>query len=146
MRVKTVRARSFKRFHDLTLADLPASAKLVVLAGPNGTGKSSLFDAFKAWHQIHGGHNAALTPEYHLKVGDPPLDWHSVVDIQFHEPVPTGAEERRKLFYVRSAYRNEADFSISSFNRMPSALDAAPVPRLIDNDAVVSSNFQRLSR
>jgi len=39
--------KSFKRFHDLVISDLPASARLIVLAGPNGTGKSSLFDALR---------------------------------------------------------------------------------------------------
>lgn len=144
MRIRSVRAKSFKRFHDLAITDLPATSSLIVLAGPNGTGKSSLFDAFKAWHQLHGGHGAGLSPEYHLKVGEPPLDWGRVVEIEFHEAMPEGGDERRKLFYVRSAYRNEADFSVSSFQRMGSALEVQTAPRLIDNDVAVSSNFQRL--
>ena len=45
MKIKNVRLRSFRRFEDLTIGDLPP-AKLVVVAGPNGAGKSSLFDAF----------------------------------------------------------------------------------------------------
>jgi len=144
MRIKSVRARSFKRFHDLSIADLLPTASLVVMAGPNGTGKSSLFDAFKTWHHSHGGHGAGLSADYHLKVGEPALDWGQLVQIEFHEEIPGGGDERRKLFYVRSAYRNEADFSISSFQRMGSALETQTVPRLIDNDVAVSNNFQRL--
>ncbi|MCA1702186.1 MAG: ATP-binding protein [Actinobacteria bacterium] len=136
--------KSFKRFHDLVISDLPGSARLIVLAGPNGTGKSSLFDAFKTWHHMHGGHGAGLSAEYHLKVGEPALDWGQVVQVDFHEPLPSGGDESRKLFYIRSAYRNEADFSVSTFQKMGSALETATVPRLIDNDIAVSSNFQRL--
>ncbi len=46
MRIKSVRLRNYKRFTDLTIADIPATARLVVLVGPNGTGKSSVFDSF----------------------------------------------------------------------------------------------------
>ena len=46
MRIKSVRLRNYKRFTDLTIADIPAAARLVVLVGPNGTGKSSVFDSF----------------------------------------------------------------------------------------------------
>ena len=37
----------FKRFVDLTIRDMSPDAKLIVLLGPNGCGKSSLFDAFQ---------------------------------------------------------------------------------------------------
>lgn len=45
MRLLNTHITRFRRFADLTIDDIPASAKLVVLAGPNGSGKSSLFDA-----------------------------------------------------------------------------------------------------
>lgn len=98
----------------------------------------------QTWHHMHGGHGAGLSAEYHLKVGEPALDWGQVVQVDFHEPLPSGGDESRKLFYIRSAYRNEADFSVSTFQKMGSALETATVPRLIDNDIAVSSNFQRL--
>jgi AAA15 family ATPase/GTPase len=46
MRVQDVHLKNFKRFSDLTISDLPAQTRLVVMAGPNGTGKSSVFDGF----------------------------------------------------------------------------------------------------
>ena len=46
MRIKQIRLKNYKRFTELTIADLPATARLVVLVGPNGTGKSSVFDSF----------------------------------------------------------------------------------------------------
>ncbi|RYE34047.1 MAG: chromosome segregation protein SMC [Sphingobacteriaceae bacterium] len=46
MRIKSLNLKNFKRFTDLTLTDIPESAKLVLLIGSNGAGKSSVFDAF----------------------------------------------------------------------------------------------------
>ena len=49
MNVETLRLKNFKRFTDLKI-DLSSSAgpaKLVVLVGANGSGKSSVFDAFE---------------------------------------------------------------------------------------------------
>ena len=46
MKIKSITLKNFKRFTNLTIQDLPESAKLVVLIGPNGCEKSSLFDAF----------------------------------------------------------------------------------------------------
>lgn len=46
MRIKRVQLKNFKRFTDLVIEDIPESSKLVLLIGSNGSGKSSLFDAF----------------------------------------------------------------------------------------------------
>ena len=47
MRIKSLNLKNFKRFIDLTLQDIPEKAKLVLLIGSNGSGKSSVFDAFE---------------------------------------------------------------------------------------------------
>jgi AAA15 family ATPase/GTPase len=52
MQLKKVNLTSFRRFKDLTIEDLPQSVRLVVLTGTNGSGKSSLFDAFNLWHRF----------------------------------------------------------------------------------------------
>lgn len=46
MRIKKIELTNFKRFTSLTISDIPETAKLVLLIGSNGSGKSSLFDAF----------------------------------------------------------------------------------------------------
>ena len=47
MRIHSLQLKNFKRFTDLELRDIPETAKLVLLIGSNGSGKSSVFDAFE---------------------------------------------------------------------------------------------------
>ncbi len=47
MRINKIELKNFKRFTELTISEIPESAKLVLLIGSNGSGKSSLFDAFE---------------------------------------------------------------------------------------------------
>jgi len=46
MRIKKIELTNFKRFTSLTISDIPDTTKLVLVIGSNGSGKSSLFDAF----------------------------------------------------------------------------------------------------
>jgi len=47
MKIKNLELKNFKRFTDLKLQDIPEDTKLVLLIGSNGSGKSSVFDAFE---------------------------------------------------------------------------------------------------
>jgi hypothetical protein len=44
MKIRSLQLKNFKRFTDLTLQGIPDDAKLVLLIGNNGSGKSSVFD------------------------------------------------------------------------------------------------------
>lgn len=46
MRITGLKIKDFKRFSDLSIEGIPSTAKLVLLIGANGSGKSSVFDAF----------------------------------------------------------------------------------------------------
>jgi ABC-type Mn2+/Zn2+ transport system ATPase subunit len=107
------RAQGFKRFTDLTLDGLSPTARLLVLAGPNGSGKSSFFDALKAWHWYNGSTNNSYDATYHQKIGAPipTAGWTAGTVVQMHEEViGLDAEGKKKLVYMRSTHRNEADF------------------------------------
>ena len=57
MNVTRLHLANFKRFTDLTI-DLTSCAgapKLVLLIGANGSGKSSVFDAFEYLSALHKG-------------------------------------------------------------------------------------------
>lgn len=47
MKIKSLQLKNFKRFADLTLQGIPGNYRLVLLIGSNGSGKSSVFDAFE---------------------------------------------------------------------------------------------------
>ena len=103
MKVESIHLRKFKRFTDLRLADIPESSDLVVLMGPNGCGKSSVLDGFVRWHRLNTGLDYDDDKEYYNK------DEHQTgsVEVRVHgEHNPT-----RDSLYVRTAYRNDADFS-----------------------------------
>ncbi len=63
MKITKLELKNFKRFDDLTIdmTSLAEPAKLVLLIGTNGSGKSSVFDAFEVLNKIsrHDGWNSA---------------------------------------------------------------------------------------
>jgi len=170
MKIKELRFRRFKRFTDLTIKNLPATAKMVVVVGPNGSGKSSLFEAFNvylartkntqtfdaAYHvktlpplQVEGEADAVTSLEREIPV---PVDWSVLLNnlqISFHgvnDFSAQGYDPRfQKAFYIRSSYRNEADFSMQSLNRKNDMLLDENRPQfLISQDTRVSDNYGRI--
>lgn len=144
MRLSSVRFRSFKRFTDTSFTDIPPDCRLIVLAGPNGSGKSSFFDGLKTWHWLNGAANSAWDESFGAKQGDLQLPWPDHVTVTFHEPLPPGPEQRKKLIYLRTAFRHEAEFNVSGVGQLPSPLDSVRTHRTIDADASVSENYQRM--
>ena len=146
MRLKTVTIKDFKRFTDLTVRNIPESARLIVLTGPNGCGKSSFFDAFRIWHNINAEQSVPWEQDYHRKVGVSFRFLKNLrgddVYLEFHSKI--SQEEPRKSLYLRSAYRNDPEFQIQNLGRVGDPLDDIRVTRMIDNDAAVARNFQRL--
>lgn len=153
MKIQSAIIRNFRRFTDLTIDNIPDDARLIMLAGPNGCGKSSLFDAFNIWHRRikRPGYDPGWDKDYHGKITyyhgkiTLPTDRFSgQVDVKFHQEIPRDDNEKKKLFYIRSAYRNDPEFRIQQLDRLGSSLDEATVARMIDNDAAVSRNYQRM--
>jgi predicted ATPase len=144
MHIKSLTAKHFRRFTDLTITGLPVTARLVVLAGPNGTGKSSVFDAFRTWQYYRGQVSGSDDPSYFKKTGEGEEALPNLVSVEFHEPTPTAEEDKKKAFYFRSAYRNDPDFLANELRRLGAILDEARIPRLIDNDATIARNYRRM--
>lgn len=74
MKISRLSIQNFKRFTDLAIEGIPASAKLVLLIGANGSGKSSIFDAFDFLAKGHKkNHTKEFAEEYYSKnIGLPP--------------------------------------------------------------------------
>ena len=141
MKIESIHLRNFKRFTDLKIQNIPATAKLVVLLGPNGCGKSSLFDAFHYESLAYTG-SRPKNPDYYEKVRGKGL----YCEIGFH-----GAVLSEKSLYIRTAYRSQPHIIIpeASLEQVTQQMQPSTMERrfstMIENDEAVFSNFKRFT-
>ena len=149
MKISKIHIQHFKRFTDLTIQCIPTTAKLVVLVGPNGCGKTSLFEAFNYWY-MSKGFSTYSDKDFNVKEEEGHqfnnYNWTSfiIANIDFHDSTETGSQDTIKgKFYFRSAYRNEPDFTINAFKQQQDPRFMTKY-NLMSTDATVSDNYQRL--
>ena len=145
MRLKSARIKHFKRFVDLTIHNLPTDAKLIILLGPNGCGKSSLFDAFQ--RSLKVAQFYGMSDEfrrYYQRATSEGVAESDDVSLEFHGGNPTALIDLKKSLYIRSAYRHEPSFQNTTIQQVPDVLDRNAVRRLIDTDQTVQNNYQRI--
>jgi predicted ATPase len=144
MRIKEIQITDFKRFTNLKITGLPSSAKLVVLVGPNGSGKTSLLEAFNYWYRLEG-YSIAGKEDFFVKKdsqGGADIWYQNKVEIDFHETYVK--HELKDKFYFRTAYRNEPDFTVNALNSQNNPTVKSKFETLSGNDLTVSENYQRL--
>jgi hypothetical protein len=155
MKIKKIELNNFKRFTHLVVEDIPETAKLIVLVGPNGSGKTSFMESMNHYYKFAGYTNIG---DYHYlsKTGNTEhfndRQWFDcaskIVSIDFYDiylPKDIGnSSDIRGHFYFRSAYRNEPDFQIDSMQRQQNPTEFIRLKTLIQNDQTVSENYQRL--
>jgi predicted ATPase len=126
----------------LAVEDIPDTARVVILAGPNGFGKSSFFDALYQAYGSFSGRGVGWDVRYHGR--RPDAQYADSTTVTFHSgPVPRGRQSAH-LFYLRTAYRNEPDVAVRQIARLGPATDERRFSRMSENDAAVSINLQRL--
>ena len=143
MKIKSIKLKDFKRFTDLTIEGLPETAKLVVMIGPNGCGKSSVFDGliFNDRYSKDSAYSTDISqdspvlrayyfrykyPQYYL---DDPEPLPEKMDIDLSEKIPMTfpddiwdcvnvefyhKPESSKKVHVRSANRSYSPFQLHS--------------------------------
>lgn len=150
MKIKEVKLNRFKRFTNLTLTGIPETAKLIVLVGPNGSGKTSLFEALNHWYKFKGFNDRGVQDYLEKNDGEisDPQTWRQIsqnkVEISFHNNQQLNQEQVKGKFYFRTAYRNEPDFTVSNLNRQSNPAETIKLQNLMQNDQTVSENYQRL--
>ena len=80
MRIRSIHLRDFKRFTDLKISELPETATLIVLIGPNGCGKSSVFDAL---------HGKAVVEHYWGWLHEQLEYWNKTYSVEDEKNAPT---------------------------------------------------------
>jgi len=150
MKIKTVRLRNFKRFDDLTinLGDNPK--KIIALVGPNGCGKSSIFDAFEEKLKDYKGASQREQDTFFSKF------WHSIIPekkeekYNKNESISIACEGglnnfNKKSFYIRSAYRFTSKLKVDSIKAQPDVIDDYNRPYSSNAiDSRMQSNYERL--
>ena len=135
MKIKSINIKDFRRFTDLTVDGIPETVRILMLAGPNGCGKSSFLDALHIWKESRAGRGIKWDPDYYVKryLGlAKDTNWNNQVEVEFHDYVPEDPQQNRKAFYFRSAYRNDPEFQITQLRRSGDLLDTVRVSRMID--------------
>ncbi len=147
-RIKKVYLKEFKRFHDLTLDLGDNPKKIIALVGPNGCGKSSIFDGFEFLAlPIKGTHRAVPNNSFYEKnpySEDIKESFERNKNIRItwnQEPFQIS----KTTFCIRSAYRHTSTLDIKTLGQQTDiTLDSLRPVSTADTDARLSDNYQRL--
>lgn len=143
MKIKSIHLKYFKRFTDLKIEEIPETARLVVMIGPNGCGKSSVFDALlKIKIEKEELHTSSFDT-YYKKFGLSKEDYREP-EVEFHTPRPTTKEDWNQYVHVRSAYRNDLLNDRNTVRLSPGIVHERRCSRLSNNDEAVGINYLRL--
>lgn len=150
MRVKQLQLKRFKRFDDLTIDLGENPARIVALVGPNGCGKSSIFDAFEEKlkdvksaqrnEQAWFFDKFAFHPDETLRSQG--YNKHEAITLTFAD---AGQGVSKKTFHIRSAYRFTPSLDVQSISAQPDILEDNRRPHsstALDNR--LQENYERL--
>ena len=121
MRVQKIHLTEYKRFLDLTIDLGENPARIVALVGPNGCGKSSVFDAMLFCLNQYGPIGGSSTKDYnyHSLLHDPAYSQDKVqieLDIGNFLKIMMGrlhGEQHRKMISFRSSFRYNGSLHVN---------------------------------
>ena len=143
MKITRVYLKNFKRFTELTIDNIPNDTKLVMLVGPNGCGKSSVFDAFERLVSPRKTGDIGEQADYHKKDPSQPIDIKIIEESNKEYSINNVSDPT--LFYIRSPYRYSSEIRVTQISPLPEIKQDDDRPkRIIDLDQRLLRNYQRL--
>lgn len=144
MKIKKIKLKAFKRFHNLTI-DLGSNPKkIIALVGPNGCGKSSIFDSFEQYSSPHKGFKGKLTEDF-LSKSLYSSDISEKFDSNNAISIETDVLVSKKSFRIRNSYRFSGRLNVNSLNQKSNIEDDSNRPgSSIDLDSRLIENYERL--
>ena len=155
MKIKTINLKKYKRFHDLTI-DLGENPKrIIALIGPNGCGKSSVFDGMSyasQWYSVGFGQSSNEVSGYHNRYkdvsvngGDIYITFDNGKNMYDISQELQATNKGHTLFVFRSPYRYTSRLLISSLKQIPDMKNNSNGAKYsTDLDDKMTNNFQLL--
>lgn len=148
MKIKSLELKNFKRFTDLTLKDIPDNAKLVLLIGSNGSGKSSIFDAFA---YLASQNYKAYVAGSDFLFGKNSQSFQIIIETEYgKEGSINGSLQRSnkinaKSFYGRTSFRQIPRLLRTNLgSRFDIASDTDRPPTFIDRDERFENDLEHI--
>lgn len=158
MHITRLELKNFKRFADLRIEGIPADTKLVLLIGSNGSGKSSVFDAFECLNKASkDGYDWPMQDYYKKDLAQP---FEVNVDIEggkhlhvdadmFHADIRVIGypEVKPDAFYGRSSFRQIPRLTRTGLGQNSSdTTQDADRPRFyIDRDERLENDIEKIT-
>lgn len=131
MFVKKIEMKDYKRFHDLTIDLGNTPKRIVALVGPNGCGKSSVFDAMLFVSNAYGKKGQGDPRDYHYhSLNQDPAFNYTKVSINFDKgtfnevySLKSKSGEERAIFSFRSSFRYNSVLKIKETRAVNNILE-----------------------
>ncbi len=153
MQIQKIQLQNFKRFTDLTIEGIPENTKLVLLIGANGSGKSSVFDAFEVLN--------SYTKDGYINDGDKNLYYYKKSSKAFSIELDTSKGKIRTKtemniatrlphfnisFYGRTSFRQLSSLTRTALGKNVDTQSDADRPRLyIDKDERFENDIEKMT-
>lgn len=112
MKITDIHLQNFRRFTDLHIQNIPSTSKLMLVIGSNGSGKSSLFDAFEFLNK-HIRANEHYEPNYFKKIKENSLN----VSIKFDNEINIVLSDDN--MYHANSFAKNSFYGRTSFRQIP---------------------------
>lgn len=124
MRIKKIHLKDYKRFHDLTIDLGDEPKRIVALVGPNGCGKSSVFDGMLYVNHAYQQLGAYKSVDYKYHSLEQNSEYNSKnLDIIFDQGSLMSCRESRKtdnkqntIFSFRSSFRYNGALNVKKIS------------------------------